>query len=389
MAGKKHLRGSFGSVWLPFTSLLLVLALTVPVTSSALAVDEPPTTIPIPPAEALAEDSSLVLAAEHNPKMGSSLSQLLAAGQRGGPTGAQAFAATHLMVVDEAGVQVEILTTPEAVPDLIKAIEASGGQYQGHYKDLVQALVPIDSVEALAARPDVLYVREPQRAVADDTAAPSGPADVAAVTSEGVAVSNALAWHSAGYTGEGVRVAVFDSGFKGYTGLLGKELPDAVKTYDHVGDGMGTNPHGTAVAEVVHDMAPDAMLSLHRVDTAVDLGQAVDQAAADGAEVISMSLSWNSGGPGDGTGILANIAADARSKGMLFLKSAGNQGLTTWSGTFVDRPVECHRLPRLGRRQQVDQLSRAGRRQLLHQDPRLGDPGQPALGRLDRGQAEL
>ncbi len=243
------------------------------------------------------------------------------------------------MVVDEARVQVEILTSLEAVPGLIKAIEASGGQYQGHYKDLVQALVPLGTVEALAARPDVRFVREPQRAVPAETGAPSGPVDTMAVTSEGVAVSNAPAWHTAGFTGEGVRVAVVHSGFAGYADLLGTELPDKVKTYDHTGDGMETHRYGTAVAEVIHDMAPDAMLSLHNANTAVGLSQAVDQAAADGAKVISMSLNWLSDGPGDGTGTLADIAADARSKGMLVLNSAGNQGQTTWSGTFVDHQV--------------------------------------------------
>ncbi len=344
MTKKKKLGGLLGSVWLPLASLILVLMLAAP-TSAAPALPAggpPPPSIQIPAMETLVESTSLVLAAEANPKVGSTLTQLLAAGQRGGQTGAQAFSASHLMVVDEAGVQVEILTTPEAVPDLIKAIEASGGWYQGHYEDLVQAWVPIDSVEAIAARPDVLYVREPQRAVPADAAAPSGPAGVAAVTSEGVAVSNALAWHSAGYTGQGVRVAVFDSGFKDYTSLLGTELPDAVKAYDHVGDGIGTHSYGTAAAEVVHDMAPAAMLSLHRINTAVELGQAVDQAAADGAKVISMALNWLSDGPGDGTGPLASIAAGARSKGILFLNSAGNLGLTTWSGTFVERPVDAN-----------------------------------------------
>ena len=171
------------------------------------------------------------------------------------------------MVVDEARVQIEILTTPEAVPGLIEAIEAAGGEYQGHYKDLVQALAPIDSVEALAARSDVLLIREPQRAASDDTAAPSGPEAPAAVTSEGVAVSNAPAWHSAGFDGTGVRVAIFDSGFKDYTDLLGSELPASVKIYDHVGGGMGTSTHGTAVAEIVHDMAPGSKLNLHRIST--------------------------------------------------------------------------------------------------------------------------
>jgi hypothetical protein len=272
--------------------------------------------------------------------MDSSLTQLLAAGQRGGPAGARAYADQHLLVVDEGQVQVEILTTEEAVPDLIEAIEAAGGEYEGHFQDLMQALVPLGAVEALAERPDVLFVREPERAVPDDLAAFSSPADIGAETTQGVAASNADAWHAAGFTGNGVRVAVFDAGFKGYTGLLGKELPTKVKTYDHSGGGMdGGTVHGTAVAEIVHDMAPDADMSLHRVTTTIALSKAIDQAIADGADVITMSLSWNSGGPGDGTGTMADIVKKARDQGIVFFKSAGNQANTTWSGTFVDQPL--------------------------------------------------
>ena len=36
---------------------------------------------------------------------------------------------------------------------------------QGHYKGLVQALVPIDALVSLAELPDVQQIREPQRAV--------------------------------------------------------------------------------------------------------------------------------------------------------------------------------------------------------------------------------
>ncbi len=37
-------------------------------------------------------------------------------------------------------------------------------------------------------------------------------------------------WHEKGYRGQGVRVAILDSGFRGYRGFLGKGLPRSVKT---------------------------------------------------------------------------------------------------------------------------------------------------------------
>jgi len=41
-------------------------------------------------------------------------------------------------------------------------------------------------------------------------------------------------------------------------------------------EGPDGEDHGTAVAEIVHDMAPDARLSLVCVDSLASLGQAKD-----------------------------------------------------------------------------------------------------------------
>jgi len=100
-----------------------------------------------------------------NPKLGSSLNQLLEAYRQGGMAEAQAFAEMHGMVLDDNRVQVQVITATEAMSDLIAAIEAVGGEYQGHYEAVVQALVAIDALESLAQRPDVQAIREPRRPV--------------------------------------------------------------------------------------------------------------------------------------------------------------------------------------------------------------------------------
>jgi hypothetical protein len=102
---------------------------------------------------------------EGNPKLGSSLNQLLEAYHQGGLAEAQAFATVHMIVLDDNRVQVEVVASTEAMSDLIAAIEAVGGEYQTHYQNLLQALVPIDALESLAQRSDVQAIREPQRAV--------------------------------------------------------------------------------------------------------------------------------------------------------------------------------------------------------------------------------
>jgi hypothetical protein len=265
-----------------------------------------------------------------NSKLESSLAQLLEAHHREGLAKAQAFATAHMMVLDDERVQVVVVAPQEVMSDLRDTIEALGGEYQSQYETLLQALVPINALESLSRRSDVQFIREPRRPV------PEAPMQVGAQTTEGVTASNASAWHTAGYDGTGVRVAVIDAGFTDYATLLGTDLPASVTTYDWTGSGMGDSEHGTACAEIVHDMAYGATMDLHKVSTDVEMGNAVTQAIADGVDIISMSLGWRLGGPGDGTGYLADIVHNARSNGIFYATAAGNNAEHSWSGTYTD-----------------------------------------------------
>ncbi|MGA9351062.1 MAG: S8 family serine peptidase [Anaerolineae bacterium] len=261
-----------------------------------------------------------------NPKLGSSLNQLLEAYHRGGLAEAQAFAGSHNLVLQDDCVQVKIVTTEEAIANVRDAVKAVGGEYQTYYQNLLQALVPIGELEALVGRPDVQIIRKPQQAI------PLAPLQVGGQTSEGVAASGASAWHAAGYTGTGVRVAVIDVGFSGYAALLGTDLPASVTTRDYTGTFPGTSPHGTANAEIVYDMAYGADMYLVKIATDVDLGSAVNWLIGQGVDVISMSVSWLLDGPGDGTGNLANIVNNAHSNGIFFATAAGNGQEVNWHG---------------------------------------------------------
>jgi len=323
-------------LWL-LIGLLFTTGILLP--GSAVGADKPvptpaseqPTQLKIPTAGTLLAAQEVEGPSSSNPKLGSSLNQLLETHRREGLAEAQAFATRRVMVLDDDRVQVVMVTTREAISDLKEALEVLGGEYQGHYEGLLQASVPIDALESLAGRPDVQLVREPLRPI------PLAPAQVGNQTTEGVAASNASAWHAAGHTGSGVRIAVIDTGFTGYTGLLGTDLPASVTTYDWFGLGMdGLGNHGTACAEIIYDMAPGATMYLHVIGTEVELGQAVTQAIADGVDVISMSQGWIAGGPGDGTGFLADIVNDARSNGIFFAVAAGNDAEVSWSGSYVN-----------------------------------------------------
>src|SRR5207253_1788777 len=62
-------------------------------------------------------------------------------------------------------------------------------------------------------------------------------------------------WQAAGYRGQGVKVAILDSGFRGYRAFLGKGLPTRVTVRSFRNDAnleAKDSQHGILCGEVVH-----------------------------------------------------------------------------------------------------------------------------------------
>ncbi|KPL09297.1 MAG: hypothetical protein AMS26_23025 [Bacteroides sp. SM23_62] len=168
------------------------------------------------------------------------------------------------------------------------------------------------------------------------------------VTSEGVNLTGAQYLHNAGFTGSGVKVAVIDVGFKGLTGAQANgDIPLSVITHDFSGNGLETQYlHGTACAEIVHDMAPDAELHLLKISDEVDFYDAIDYCINNDIDIISHSLGTFGTGPGDGTGPVNEECDFLKNEaGILFVTAAGNEANETveiftygrhWEGLFND-----------------------------------------------------
>ena len=128
---------------------------------------------------------------------------------------------------------------------------------------------------------------------------------------EAVAATLAAAWHAKGFTGKGVKVAVIDGGFYGLAERQAAgDLPGDVVTQDLCrGELTTAEDHGTAVAEIVHEMAPDAQLYLVCIETDVDLAAAVAYAKTQGVHVINHSAGWEGPFRNDGSGPFGAIVA--------------------------------------------------------------------------------
>jgi subtilisin family serine protease len=192
----------------------------------------------------------------------------------------------------------------------------------------LQAEDPNLIVERISDLEHVIRVELPQKATIKQSL----------ILGQGVNVTQANDWHAQGITGQGVKVGVLDLGFGGYQELRGQELPENV-TVEIFGDeyAFDVEVHGTACAEIVHEMAPGAELYLAYYDgTDVAMGLAVEWLISQGVDIISNSTGSNGLTPMDGTGFAADLVNWAHDEGIFWVNAAGNEADVHYRGTFTD-----------------------------------------------------
>ncbi len=204
--------------------------------------------------------------------------------------------------------------------------------------DYLVAEVPLSLLPRLSQRPDVKFVK------VDELVQQSG--------GPGATAHGAAPWDTAGYDGTGIKVGVIDTGFHGYSALIGTHLPqpEAVRCWtskmdvrhDNLADceAASESNHGTAVTEMLFDVAPGATYYLARILNTSHTEDAVDWLIEQGVDVINMSVSFPWDGPGDGTSpysdtVLA-IVDTAVHGGAFIAATAGNQGGESWYGELAD-----------------------------------------------------
>jgi subtilisin family serine protease len=209
-------------------------------------------------------------------------------------------------------------------------LQSFGAQIEARAGTLYRVRVPREHLRALADIPGISFIRRPRLFTA------LGPR-----TTEGVLPTGALLLQSAGWRGQNVKIAIIDLGFAGLSRALDSKVIKReviVDTQDYTGEGLEVGTaHGTGVAEIVHAMAPQAWLYLKKVADEIDLSNAVDDAIAQGVQIINYSVGVANANFGDGTGIVAAIADRARAHGILWVNAAGNHAQSHWMGPFSDR----------------------------------------------------
>ena len=185
-------------------------------------------------------------------------------------------------------------------------------------------------------------------ALSEKAATPDAQSPTAQTTERGELLRRlgVPAWHALGWRGRGLKVAVLDSGFSGYSDHLGAALPRSVKVHSFRFDGdleAKDSQHGILCAEVIHALAPEAelMLANWEPEHPNQFLAAVRWARQEGARIISCSIIMPTWSDGEGHGRIHEeltrlLGPNDRDCGALFFASAGNTAQRHWGGPFQD-----------------------------------------------------
>ncbi len=258
-----------------------------------------------------------------------------------GGEASKTFAQQQDLRVDDLD-QVTVLIQPKAGETKesidIDTLKDYGVEVLKSGPSVIKAKVPIGLLDLIAEQVDgINFIRRPDR-------------PHAASVSEGVNLTGATLYHTSGSTGQNVKVAVIDLEFGRLSEAINAGvLPSSVIKIDCTGlectptDYSSEDPdsaHGTAVAEIVHDMAPGAQLYLIKVDDNLDLMAAKDYCIANGIKVINHSVGWYISNFYDGACYFDNpvcSANQAYQNGILWVNAAGNDARYHYQATFNDQ----------------------------------------------------
>jgi subtilase family protein len=225
-----------------------------------------------------------------------------------------------------------------AVP---RAVKAAGGTVRDATPDgSVRADLPLSAVDAIAARTDVTTVAPAAQAMTSNE--PSPQQQLAAKAVAAVQVSEGDKAHGAdtartkyGVNGTGIKVCVLSDGVDS---LSKSQSAGELPTVDVLSGQAGSGDEGTAMLEIVHDLAPGATLGF-----ATAFGSEAGFAANIRAlrttgkcTVIVDDVAYFDESPFQDTQV-AQAVNDVTAAGALYFSSAGNSGnLTDGSSGYYE-----------------------------------------------------
>ncbi len=222
----------------------------------------------------------------------------------------------------------------DVTADVLQQIAAVGGAVVNQFPQFgaIRALLPVGQIEAIAALPDVRHVK---RAVQAHTS-------VGSVTSQGdIAHGADKARATYRVDGSGIKVAVLSDSidYLANSQALGDLGPVTVMPRQD-GLGLGQTGEGTAMLEIIHDLAPGAALYFATaMHSPASYAQNILDLRAAGCDIIVDDVMYEDESPFQ-DGLIAQAVNTVTANGALYLSSASNEGSKdhgtsgTWEGDF-------------------------------------------------------
>ena len=192
----------------------------------------------------------------------------------------------------------------------------------------LQAWVPVDALDRIAQLDSVRYITPPDYA----------STKAGRVVTEGDGILRAdLVRNLSGLTGKGVRVGVISDGADSWRSASASgDLPGSLQINPNV---SRRGDEGTALLEIVHDLAPDAELAFSGATSSLVMAEAIlwlanNAFGGEGVDIIVDDLNVKDAFFEDGP--VAQAAQDAVDGGVVFVSAAGNDARRHYEADFVD-----------------------------------------------------
>ncbi len=222
------------------------------------------------------------------------------------------------------------LASAAGIKPVINQVLALGGEVKAKsYAYLrVRARVHLADLEAIAGIPEVRSVRQAVLALKEKVDTSQGDKTHGADEARGFF----------GVDGTGVKVCVLSDGVDSLTTL--EASGDLPPTVDVLPGQAGSGDEGSAMLEIIHDLAPGASLGFATADTdEATFAQNILDLATSGCKIIVDDVIYFDESPFE-DGPVAQSVNTVTSSGILYFSSAGNEGNIddgtsgTWEGDF-------------------------------------------------------
>jgi hypothetical protein len=226
----------------------------------------------------------------------------------------------------------------EVTAALLRRIEALGGHIESSFArfEAIRAYVPLGRIEALAESPEVRSIRPADQAITNKINTSQG--DVAH-RANGARANFAV-------DGSGTKICALSNGVDALAGVQGSgDLPAVDVLAGQAGSGFGTE--GTAMLEIVFDLAPGADLGFATAfnGLAQFAQNILDLRDLLGCDVIVDDVFYFAE-PTFQDGIIAQAVEQVVADGAVYFSSAGNSGnlndgtAGVWEGDYADSGVD-------------------------------------------------